>query len=141
MTDELNQQDYYAELLARVENHPDRFIAKTGIRFLEVGEGYAKGDMPNIPATQNFAGGIHGGALFSLADTIAGMAARSFGRPTTTVTVNGSMNYLRPAAPGPVQCEARVRKAGKMLTVCETVITDSEAREVASGTFTFYLAD
>ncbi|MCL2569081.1 MAG: PaaI family thioesterase [Oscillospiraceae bacterium] len=141
MIDAMSQEEYYAELLTRVENHPDRFIAKTGIRFLEIAEGYAKGDMPNIPATQNFAGGIHGGALFTLADTISGTAARTHGRPQVVLTVNSTMNYLRLAVPGPVACEARVRKAGRTLTVCEAVITDSEAREVASGTFTFYLAD
>ena len=139
MADATNKQAFYDELLTWA-NNTKRFTAHCGIRFLEIGEGYATGDMPNIPETQNFWGGVHGGALSTLADTVSGMATASLGH-LNRVTLHNTMEYLRPAAPGPVHCFSKVRKAGKTIVVCEATITDSEGKEVAIGTFSFYLTD
>jgi len=136
MQDATHKEEYYNELLTRA-NDSDRFAARVGVRILEVREGYAKGDLPNTPATQNLFGGIHGGALSTLADNVSGMAVASLG-PFMRVTVHNTMEYLRPAAPGPVQCLSKVRKAGKTIVVCEATITDSEGQEIAIGTFSFY---
>ena len=126
----------YDEIMRRI-NHPDRFVGKNNMRITEIQNGFARGEMENIPATQNSRGGIHGGALSALADTAAGVAVSSLGK--LSVTVHNTMEYLRPACPGPVTCEARVRKDGKNIVVVETAITDTEGREVAIGTFSFQI--
>jgi len=139
MTDNTSKQEYYNELLTRM-NNSDCFVRRCGIRFLDVEEGLAKAEMPNDPTTHNIFGGIHGGALFTLADTVGGMAVASLGR-WRRVTVHSSIEYLRLAAPGPVRCVAKVRKAGKTIIVCEATITDSGGQEVAIGTFSYYSTD
>ena len=126
----------YQQILA-MANHPGHFTGRNGIAVTEVGEGYAKGEMENTPATQSVLGGLHGGALSALADTVAAVAVVSLGG--IAVTVHNTMEYLQGAGPGPVFCEARVRKAGKTITVCQAVITDSQGEEVAMGTFSFFM--
>ena len=131
-----NPQVYYEELMRRV-NNPERFMGKNGIRIIEIGEGWARGEMENTKATQNPLGGLHGGALSTLADAVAATSLTSLG-PRGRVTLHNTMDYLRLAAPGPVTCESRVRKTGKTIAVCEATILDSTGAEVAIGTFTFF---
>ena len=126
----------YEEIMRRI-NNSDRFVGKNSIRITEIGKGLARGEMENSKATQNYRGGIHGGALSTLADTTAGAAVSSLGK--LSVTAHNTMEYLRPATPGPVSCEARVRKDGKHIVVVETTITDTEGREVTIGTFSFHV--
>ncbi|MCL2843416.1 MAG: PaaI family thioesterase [Oscillospiraceae bacterium] len=126
------------ELLRRV-NCPAQFLGRNGIQITEIGDGTAKGQMENIPATQNLLGNIHGGALSTLADAVAAMAVCSSGQ--VYVTIHNTMEYLRTAGPGPVFCEARVRKAGQTIAVSEATITDSGGREIAIGTFSFCKTD
>jgi len=134
-----DKQSYYEKLMRRA-NNPVHFIGKNGIQIIEIGEGWAKGQMENTPATQNPLGGLHGGALSSLADTVAATSLYSLG-PQVRVTLHNTMHYLRTASPGPVFCEARVKKHGKTVAITEATITDSNGAEVAIGTFTFYVTD
>jgi len=136
MTDAKEKQAFYDELITRV-NSSDRFAAYIGIRVLEVQEGYARLELPNVTETQNLFGALHGGAMSTLADTASGVAVTSLGRHMR-VTVHNTMEYLRQAAPGPVQCVSRVRKAGSTITICEATVTDSQGQEVAIGTFSFF---
>lgn len=126
------------ELLRRV-NCPEQFLGRNGIQITEIGDGTAKGRMENTTATQNLLGNLHGGALSTLADAVAAMAVCSGGQ--VYVTIHNTMEYLRPAGPGPVYCTARVRKAGQTIAVSEATITDSDGREVAIGTFSFCKTD
>jgi len=118
-------------------NDPERFMGRNSIELIEIGERWAKSRMENIKATQNPLGGLHGGALSTLADVTAAASLTSLGW-RARVTLNNTMNYLRPACPGPVYCEAHVRKAGKTVAISESTIVDAEGAEVATGTFTFY---
>jgi len=132
----MEKQELYDELIRRI-NNPVNFTGRNGIKIKELKEGYARGEMENTPATQNLLGGLHGGALATLADAVCGMAVASLGY--ARMTIHGTVEYLRVAAPGPVSCEAKVRKAGKTVVVCESVITDSEGREVTLATFSFMI--
>ena len=46
----------------------------------------------------NVHGFVHGGALFSLADTVAGAASFATGRDSVTLT--GTINYIKPGTGG-----------------------------------------
>ena len=133
-----NKQAYFQELKHLV-NDPERFVGRCGIEITEIGEGHAKGRMEYDLATSNLLGGLHGGALSTLADAVAGMSVASLGYKR--VTVHNTMEYFRASKPGPIYCEARVRKSGKSITVSEATVIDSDGREVAIGTFSFYITD
>lgn len=112
------------------------FIKEVGFEF-EIQEGYAKGMLKLQPKHMNPIGSVHGGVLFTMADTVGGTAATSRGRYVTTVS--GNINFLRPA----MNCEyiigeSREIKIGKKMCVYEVMITDERGKEIAIATMTYY---
>ena len=102
------------------------YIKHTGIRTVELREGYAKCEIILDERHANPIGSTHGGVLFTLVDTVGGAAATSRGRYVTTVS--GNINYLRPA----MTCkkligESREIKVGKKMCVDDVMITAAEA--------------
>ncbi len=89
----------------------------------------------------NPGGTVHGGAIstlvdVSMAEAIGTTVAEGDERP---VTVEVKVNYMAPAKPGVIACEARVRKGGKRVTVVEAEVVQEEDEEVvalATGTYT-----
>ena len=53
----------------------DRFAHESGIRLLEVREGFARASMEVLPRHYNGVGTAQGGAIFTLADLMRFMAA------------------------------------------------------------------
>lgn len=126
---------YYKKLLDAV-NDKKRFSGINGIVITKIEHGRAEGSMPCGEATGNPMGAVHGGALATLADTLAGVAVAGMG--VSAVTLNNTMNYLRRAETGTLHGTAVVAKSGRTVFVCETIIRDDEGRDIASGTFTYY---
>lgn len=116
------------------------FSKELGIEIIEVKEGYAKGKIDAKHFHENQYNGIHGGCMFSLADTITGVAALSYGRVVTTV--DASFHYLSPA-PGnqKIYCEATVERQGKTLGVYNCRIYGESEKVYATGVFTFFAFD
>lgn len=113
------------------------FRTGLGIRFLECKAGYAKGEMDILPCHLNVLGVIHGGCLFSLADTISGTAVVGHGHRVTTV--NGSINYLRAGKnTSKIIAEAKEVKYGRTFSVCEAQIFDDKGTLLAITTMTFF---
>ena len=93
----------------------NNYIKNLGIELVEYREGYAKGKMKVTENNINPYGSVHGGALYSLADTIAGFAAASYG--TYASTVSGNMNFINPAMNTKyVYCEAKKVRQGKKIS-------------------------
>lgn len=113
------------------------FAAHIGIELLDVGEGYAKGRIYLKETYTNIYGGMHGGCTYSLADTLAGIAAASYGKYVTTI--DGSMNYLLPVKDTEfVYCEAKAVRQGGTIGVYETAITNDTGDVLCTGSFTYY---
>ena len=80
---------------------------------------------------------MHGGSLYSLADTVAGTLADYLGCDVTTV--EGSLNFLEAAADIEyVYCEARIVKSGRHLITVNVLITDGNEKTFDCGYFTFF---
>lgn len=120
-----------------------------GIRITALGPDGGTGEMPLGPQHLNPNGTVHGGALYTLADTVAGHAAiacamASTGRGADSLactTVTGSLNFLRPARGTKLVCLANCRKVGKTLAVLDVSILDDQGTETCSGSFTFCYVD
>lgn len=113
------------------------FNREVGIVTAAISEGYARVEVEIGSQHVNPIGSVHGGVLFTIADTTAGAAATSRGRYMTTMS--SSMNFLRPA----IGCkkltgESREIKVGKQVCVYEVTITDETGREIAVATMTFH---
>lgn len=57
----------------------DKFIELIGIKIIEADEGYCKAELEVDDRHLNPLGTVHGGCLYTLADTVAGFAAASCG--------------------------------------------------------------
>ena len=100
-------------LIDRV-NTAGQFPAHARCRLVSLTPEQAVGELEALPETLNVWGIVHGGALATLADTVAGSAvAAATGRGC--VTVGYSINFLRPAAGATITCTARPVKLGKQL--------------------------
>ena len=107
------------------------------MELLEVSEGFVKAKIPFQDKIQNIYGDFHGGALYSAADTLCGIAASSYGYYLTAI--NGSIQYLKAGRNTEyVICEAKVIKPGRNISVVEFQIMDERDMLLNTGTFHFY---
>ena len=127
--------EQYREMLDKVNSGP-YFGPRSGAVVTAAGGGEAEGELILRPESRNPMGVVHGGALFTLADTVAGTAAFTTGR--NCVTLDTSMQFLSAARGDRLRCVARPKKSGRTILVYEISITDAEDRLVATGIFTFY---
>lgn len=81
-------------------------------------------------------GAVHGGVIFSLADTIGSAAVAA---PATAVapTVDMRIDYLEPATTEQIKAEATVVRSGETDAVVDITVTDEHDEQVATATGRF----
>ncbi|MEE3462399.1 MAG: PaaI family thioesterase, partial [Lachnospiraceae bacterium] len=104
------------------------------IRSLEPGR--VTGIMNISEKQRNFMDNVHGGALFSFADTLAGIVSASEG--FGGVTAQGSMNFIAGAKGDRITGEAEIIKNGRSLIYIEVHIKDEEDKLCATASFVYY---
>lgn len=115
----------------------NNFSNKMGLKTIEIDEGYAKTELTLTPDHFNLIKAVHGGCLYTMADTTGGTSAWSYGG--TYVTVNSSFSFLRPALTSKkLICEARCIKRGKQICVSHVEIKDENDVLLCDGTFTYH---
>jgi acyl-CoA thioesterase len=93
-----------------------RFIEHVGVEFHESGPGTSLATLQVQAHHFNTVGVVHGGAIFTLADT--GMAAAlipDLKEGEACATSNLTINYFRPVLSGPIICASRVVNRSKTL--------------------------
>jgi len=113
-------------------------IAKTlGIQLVAVGEGSATAKMKVDSRYHNPMGTVHGGILSDLADLSMGVATASLlnGEETFT-TLELKINFLRPVFETELQAEGRVVHRGRTIALAESILKNSEGKDVARATAT-----
>lgn len=123
--------------IPNILNQPGQFAYESGIFVTLARPGYAEGMLDVRPTSHNPHGTVHGGCLYTLADTVAGAAACAHG--ASCVTVSGTLEYLRPATGTVIRCVSTPKKQGQTLSVMQVVLTNDAGKEVATGTFTFFM--
>ena len=113
------------------------FIQFMNVELIELTENYAKGRMPFNKEYHNPYGTMHGGCLYSLADTIAGTVANMSGKLVTTV--EGSLRFLEPAYNSEyIYCEATLIRTGKTLVTVNAEIKNDDGKLLDCGYFTYF---
>ncbi len=130
--------DSYSDLLNAINSGP-YFGPRSRVKVTRAENGEAEGELEICADTRNPMGIVHGGALFTLADSVAGTAAFTTGR--TCVTLDSSMQFLAAAKGDKVYCTARPKKLGRTIVVYDVTLVDSQDRLVASGVFSFFTKD
>lgn len=131
------QRDY--EAIASRINQDNHFLQSSSMQVTDIREGYARVEMIIDEKILNIYGLVHGGALFSLADTAAGAASFTTGRDS--VTLNASINFIRPGRGGKLIADASRISAGKTTGVYEVFIFNDEDTLLCSATFTMFFLD
>ena len=108
------------------------------LEMIEFEEDRLKGRIPFKEDVLNPFGTMHGGMLFSLADTVVGFLANSYGKLANTTGAN--INYLRPAVNTEyVYCEAKILRRGDHLLVAAYEITNDDGTLLCEGSMTYFL--
>ena len=97
-----------------------RFIEHVGVEFHAAAPGKSIATLQVLPHHFNTVGVVHGGAIFTLADT--GMAAAlipDLKEGESCATSNLTINYFRPVLSGPIVCTAEIVNRGKTLANIE----------------------
>ncbi len=86
---------------------------------------------------------VHGGVIFTLADTAMSMALISVLPPSTPFgTIEAKINYLRPVRSGTLVAEGKIIQQGTSTAVMEAIvslITGEEQQEIARVLGTFFI--
>lgn len=120
-------------------NHTSNFINLIGARLTVLEEDCAEVELVTNQVHMNVNNTVHGGVLFSLADTAVGAASKSHGR--ASVTLEGKLNFLRPVSgTGKVlKAVAHPYHTGKRTGVFECKIFDEKGCLVAAALYTMYM--
>lgn len=126
------------ELMNRL-NGDSQYLQSNDMKVTELQRGYAKVEMVIDEQILNVHGFVHGGALFSLADTVAGAASFATGRDSVTLT--GTINYIKPGRGGRLIGIAQEISAGRTTGVYEVFIFNDEDVLLCRATFTMFFLD
>ena len=102
----------------------DRYARYLGVEICEWGEGYAKARLELGEEHLNSVSTVHGGVLFSLADSVFSVASNSHG--TVAVAIQVCISYFKAVSSGTIYAEAKeVSRNPKLATYLIEVTDDS----------------
>ena len=107
----------------------DSFARENRVELVAVSSGRATVSMKISDRHRNSHGTVHGGALFTLADTAFALASNSHGIPAAAI--NAHISYLTAAREGILTAEAEEFTRNPKLASYTVVITDDEERKIA----------
>ena len=107
----------------------DTFARHSGIECVNVGQGTARVKMEIRDHHRNSHGTVHGGALFTLADTAFALASNSEGIPAAAI--NATITYMKAAREGTLFAEASEFSQNPKLATYIVTVTDSKGERIA----------
>lgn len=115
----------------------DGFIKYNHMYLISLEENHLQVGIDLTKDTKNPNETTHGGLLFSLADTAMGL--HIFARGKKCVTVNASINYLRPGVGKKIIACATPIKKGKRVEVYQTEIKDENNKLIAIVNASYFI--
>ncbi|KQC05070.1 MAG: phenylacetic acid degradation protein [Methanoculleus sp. SDB] len=107
----------------------DAFARETGIELLAVSPGRARVKMAITERHKNSHGTVHGGAIFTLADTAFAAASNSHGIPAAAI--NATISYIQAARSGILYADATEFSRNPKLAVYDVRVTDENGGNIA----------
>lgn len=125
------------EKLIEMRNKGDSFSEFIGLKTTKVDYGYAEGKLVVRKEHYNPGGALHGGLLFTIADTIGGSAALSHGYQV--VTVSSHIDYMNAGINvSEVYAYAKQTKKGNKIHFVDVEVYDQYKTLLCKGMFTYY---
>jgi acyl-CoA thioesterase len=104
--------------------HQDMYARYLGVEVCRWSEGYAKAKLELSSNHLNSVNTVHGGVIFSLADSAFSVASNSYG--TVAVAIQVSISYFKAVSSGTLYAEAReVSRNPKLATYLIEVTDDT----------------
>lgn len=117
----------------------DQYASSLGIELVEVTEGSIVLAMDATAAMTNFHGGMHGGALFSLADCAFSLYSNSYGAPA--VAIDTHMVFSAAIRPGErLRAVAEEVHRGRTLATYRVLVHRGDGRVAGHFTGTVYIS-
>jgi acyl-CoA thioesterase len=114
------------------------FWSLLGMEIIEIKKGWAKIRLPFSEKLANGIGVVHGGAIFSPADSAVGMALIGLvGKNENISTLEMKINYLRPLTAGDIIAEAKIVHKGSMTAIGDVEVKDEVGNLIAKGLATY----
>ena len=107
----------------------DTWARDAGIELLEVSTGRAKVRMQVEGRHKNSHGTVHGGAIFTLADTAFALASNSHGIPAAAI--NAHISYVKSASGGTLYADAEEFSINPKIATYTVEITDGDGEKIA----------
>lgn len=107
----------------------DAYAQAAGIELLDVSVGKAKVRMEVCDRHTNGHGTVHGGAIFTLADTAFALASNSHGIPAAAI--NAHISYMKSVTSGTLFAEAEEFTKNPKLGSYIVRVTDENGEQVA----------
>lgn len=104
---------------------------------IKISEGSAEVTIPVRPDLFHAAGAVHGAVYFKALDDAAFFAANSVIEKVFVLTVSFNSYLLRPISEGEMTATGRLVHHHPRLMVAESVVADSNGRQIARGSGTF----
>lgn len=119
---------------------PLPFVDHIGARIVESKDGSSLLTLSIQPCHFNSSGMVHGGALFTLADTGMGAALFSSLQPTEgCATIEIKINYFRPVTEGELACRSVLVHRGRSTANLESILSvGGIVVGKANGTFAIF---
>jgi len=108
----------------------DKYAELTGIKTVDIKEGYCEAEMEVLPKHLNAAGTIQGGALFTLADFAVAVAANTRGQIALSIQAN--ISFIKGISKGKIYAIATEVSEAKKLGNYEVKIKDENGEIIAS---------
>jgi acyl-CoA thioesterase len=107
----------------------DIWANDAGIEFLDVSPGKAKVRMLIGDRHKNSHGTVHGGAIFTLADTAFALASNSHGVPAAAI--NANISYVKSASAGTLYADAEEFSVSPKIATYTVTVTDENGDKIA----------
>jgi acyl-CoA thioesterase len=107
----------------------DTWAKEAGIKLMESSTGRAKVQMKVEKRHINSHGSVHGGAIFTLADTAFALASNSHGIPAAAI--NAYISYVKSATGGTLYAEAAESSLSPKIATYSVTVTDDNGNKIA----------
>jgi uncharacterized protein (TIGR00369 family) len=129
-------------ILAFAEQFP--FFRLIGLEILDLEPGWSKARLRHRPDLTQPAGILHGGVIASVVDSgiahallLTDLFQELIEQGGALVSVDLRVKYFRPVSEAEIVCESKVVRLGRQIVHAESVVTNTEGKEVARGDATY----
>ena len=130
----MSQDEHYRKLVRMYASAPINDYFKPTV---QIHEGFAEISLKICSDFHHAAHAVHGSVYFKMLDDAAFFAVNSVVADVFVLTVSFNIYFLRPVAEGKIKATGRVISKSRRLFLAESVLLNSDGKEIARGSGSF----